>query len=229
MRSRMVWRCTLVMLVAGCAYEDHQRRLTIAPDPVPCADGTPGSCLRITDALGDSWITGRDEIAGFTYEPGFTYEVLVEEASEAAEIEAASAPRLQLIQVVSKTPGGAAGAGLTSDLGGTRWVLSALGPSDHPDAAWAASGITAEFDVPGERLSGFGGCNSYSAALAVSGDRIEVSEPVATRKACPPPVMTLEQEYLERIARASAFAISGDRLDVSLADGSGMAFRAGSP
>ena len=41
--------------------------------------------------------------------------------------------------------------------------------------------------------------------------------------------MTLEQEYLERIARASAFAVSGDRLDVSLADGSGMAFRAGDP
>ena len=41
--------------------------------------------------------------------------------------------------------------------------------------------------------------------------------------------MELEQEYLERIARASAFAVTAERLDVSLADGSGIAFRAGNP
>ena len=41
--------------------------------------------------------------------------------------------------------------------------------------------------------------------------------------------MALEQEYLERLARTSAFAVTGDRLELSLADGSGMAFRAGSP
>ena len=229
MKSRMLWRWALVMLVAGCAYEAHERRLTVAPDPVPCADDTPGSCLRITDALGDSWITGHDQIEGFTYEPSFTYELLVEEASEAAEIEAATPPRLQLIQVLSKQPGGAAGAALSADLGRTRWALSALAPSDHPEATWAASGITAEFDIPGERLSGFAGCNSYSAALAVSADRMQVSAPAATRKACPAQVMALEQEFLERIARTSTFAVSGDRLDLSLSDGSGMAFRAGRP
>ena len=38
--------------------------------------------------------------------------------------------------------------------------------------------------------------------------------------------MALEQEYLERIARASAFAVTDDRLELSLSDGSGMAFRA---
>ena len=53
-------------LVAACAsyraQEPHQRQLTVAPDPVPCADGTAGSCLSITDADGDSWITYVDEI-----------------------------------------------------------------------------------------------------------------------------------------------------------------------
>jgi heat shock protein HslJ len=54
-----------------------------------------------------------------------------------------------------------------------------------------------------------------------------VSQPVATRKACASQTaMALEQEYLERIARASAFAVTDDRLEVSLSDGSGMAFRA---
>jgi heat shock protein HslJ len=55
---------------------------------------------------------------------------------------------------------------------------------------------------------------------------MQVSPPVSTRKACPSePVMALEHEYLERIARATAFVVTDDRLELSLSDGSGMAFR----
>jgi heat shock protein HslJ len=217
-------------LVAACtayeAHEAHQRQLTVAPDPVPCADGTPGACLRVTDVEGDSWITHLDEIEGFTYEPGFAYELLVEEPSQVAEMEAATPPRLRLIQVLSKQASGEPSRTLDADLGGSRWVLSAIEPSGHNASDWAASGITAQFDVWGGRLSGSAGCNNYSAALTVSGDQLQVSQPAATRKACPSQtVMKLEQEYLERIAKASAFTVTDDRLDLSLSDGSGMAFQ----
>jgi heat shock protein HslJ len=217
-------------LLAGCAYQAHERRLTVAPDPVPCADGTPGSCLRVTDAEGDSWITHQDEIEGFAYDPGFTYELLVEEASEAAQIEAATPPRLRLIRVVSKEESGTAPVALREDLGRPRWLLSGIAPSGHPESAWAASGITAQFDIWGDRLSGFAGCNNYSVALSVSGDQIKVSQPVSTRRACASETATaLEQEFLERIAKARAFELTGDRLELSLSDGSGMAFRATRP
>jgi heat shock protein HslJ len=229
MKLCLVWRWAWVMLVAGCAYETHERRLTIASEPVPCADGTPGSCLHVIDAMGDSWITRLDQIEGFTYEPGFTYDLLVEEPSEAAEIEAVTPPRLRLIEVLSRQASGGPGAALGADLGHTGWVLSALEPSDRRAADWAQSGITARFDLSGGRLSGFAGCNDYAAALSLSGARMQVSEPIATRKACAAPVMALEQEFLERIARTSAFAVTGDRLDLSVSDGSGMAFRAGRP
>ena len=215
------------LLAGACAYQAHERRLTVAPDPVPCADDTPGSCLRVTDAEGDSWITHQDEIEGFAYEPGFTYELLVEEASEAAQIEAATPPRLRLIRIVSRTESSTPPVALREDLGRPRWLLSAIAPSGQPESAWAASGITAQFDVWGDRLTGFTGCNNYSAALTVSGDLIQVSQPVTTRKACASPAaMELEREFLERIARASAFAISDRRLELSLSDGSGMTFRA---
>lgn len=219
-----------VALLAACAdqaHEPHQRHLTVAPEPVPCADGTPGACLRVTDAEGDSWITHLDEIEGFTYEPGFTYEVLVEQPSRAAQIESAPPPRLRLVRVLSKEGSGAPRQALRDDLGRPRWVLSAVEPSGHPESAWAASGITAQFDVWGGRLSGFAGCNNYSAGLSVGGDRIEVAQPVSTRKACPSEtVMALEREYLERLAMASAFVVTDERLELSLSDGSGMAFRA---
>ena len=142
-RSRpLVEAIGAALVLAGCAAyearEAHERRLTIAPDPVPCADGTPGSCLRVTDAEGNSWITHLDEIEGFTYEPGFTYELLVEEASEVAQIEAATPPRLRLIQVVSKEASGEAPTALNADLGRTRWRLDRVAPSGHAAADWAA-------------------------------------------------------------------------------------------
>ena len=230
LRHRAGTTLAAAALLTACAYQAHERRLTVAPDPVPCADGTPGSCLRVTDAEGDSWITRLEEIEGFAYEPGFTYELLVEEASEAAQIEAATPPRLRLVRVLSRQESGTRPVVLREDLGRPRWLLSAIAPSGHPESAWAASGITAQFDVWGDRLSGFAGCNNYSAALSVSGDQIQVSRPVSTRKACvSEAAMELEQEFLERIARASDFVVTDDRLELSLSDGSGMAFRAAGP
>jgi heat shock protein HslJ len=230
MRASMTQAMLVAAVLAGCAYESHERHLTIAPDPVPCADGTPGSCLRVTDAEGDSWITGQDEIAGFTYQPGFRYELLVEEASEHAETEAASPPRLALVRVLSREASGMSGPVLDADLGGTRWLLSAVEPSDLPAAGWAASGITAAFDPAAGRLSGSAGCNSYSATLTVAGEQLQISQPAATRMACrSQTAANLEQEYLQRITTATTFAITGDRLNLSLADGSGMAFRAAQP
>jgi heat shock protein HslJ len=106
-------------------------------------------------------------------------------------------------------------------------VLSGLAPSGHSEADWTQSGITAQFDVWGGRLSGFAGCNSYSAGLQVAGDQIQVSRPVSTRKACPGGIaMELEREYLQRIASVTAFEVTKERLELSLADGSGMEFRA---
>jgi heat shock protein HslJ len=218
-------------LLCACAdyraHEAHERRLTIAPDPVPCADGTPGTCLRVTDADGDSWITHQDEIEGFTYEPGFAYELLVEEPSEVADLAAPTPPRLRLIRVLSKEASGAPGRTLDAELGRSRWLLSAIEPSGHAAAEWAASGITAQFDVWGGRLSGSSGCTNYSAALSVSGDQLQVSPPASTRRACASETaMALEQEYLERIATASAYTVTDGQLDLSLSDGSGMAFHA---
>jgi heat shock protein HslJ len=217
-------------LLAACATyqarETHERRLIVAPDPVPCADGAPGSCLRVTDPEGDSWITHLDEIEGFAYEPGYAYELLVEEASEVAEIEAGTPPRLRLIRIVSKEASGQTPTALGTELGQTGWRLETITPSGNAPAQWAASGITARFDVWGGRLTGFAGCNNYSAALTVAGDQMTVSPPASTRKACPSQtVMALEQEYLERVAQTTAFELGADRLELSLADGSGMAFR----
>ncbi len=214
------------LILAGCAqYQPAERRLTIAPDPVDCADGTPGACVRVTDDLGDVWITRPSEITGFTYEPGFAYQLLVEDPSEVSVAELGDTVKPTLIRVLSKQAGGASEHKLTERLDQGEWVLARVSPSDQTEAEWAASGITARFDLGRGRLSGFAGCNSYFASLAVTGDRIQVSDPGSTRKACAPETaMALEQEYLTQIAKAATFAVTPGRLVLSLSDGSGMEF-----
>ena len=215
------------LILASCTqYVSSQRRMTVAPDPVDCADGTPSACMRVTDDQGDIWITHPAEIAGFTYEPGFSYELLVQQPSEVSEAETADSMRPTLIRVLSKQAAGASEKTLTTRLDQNVWLLVSVHPSDYTAAEWAASGITARFDLGTGRLSGFAGCNDYSAPIAVTGDQLQVSPPSATRKACPAPkVMDLEQEYLLRIAKAAAFAVTPGKLEVSLSDGSGMEFR----
>ena len=214
------------LVLAGCAkYEPAQRRLTVAPDPVDCADGTPGACVRVTDDTGDLWITRPSEIVGFTYEPGFAYQLLVEEPSEVSEEESPTPLRLTLIRVLSKQAGGASEQKLTERIDQGEWLLANVSPSDHTEAEWAALRITARFDLGAGRLSGFAGCNDYFAALAVTNDRIQIAQAGSTRKACASEaVMGLEQEYLTEIVKAATFAVTPGRLVLSLSDGSGMEF-----
>jgi heat shock protein HslJ len=215
------------LILAGCAqYEPSQRWVTVAPDPVDCADGTPSACVRVTDASGDIWITRPSDIVGFRYEPGFTYELLVENPSAVSEEETGDSAKTTLIRVLSKKAGGASERTLTTHLDQGEWLLMSVSPSDHTAAQWAASGITARFDLGAGRMSGFSGCSDYHAALAVSGDQIQVSAPAWTRRACPSQTaVELEQEYLTRIVKAAAFVVTPGRLELSLSDGSGMEFR----
>jgi heat shock protein HslJ len=215
------------LILAGCAQDEpSQRQLTVAPDPVDCADGTPSACIRVTDDAGDIWITHAGEITGFTYEPGFAYQLLVEDPSELSEAESGDVVKPTLIRVLSKTASGTSAQTLSNRLDQGEWLLVTVSPSDYTAAQWAASRITAKFDLGAGRMSGFAGCNDYFASLAVTGEQIQVSAPGATRKACTTETaMELEQEYLTRIAKASAFVVTPGRLELSLSDGSGMEFR----
>jgi heat shock protein HslJ len=216
------------LILTSCAqYRPSEERMTVAADPVDCADGTPGACISVTDASGDLWITRPDEIAGFVYEPGFAYELLVERPSEVSEIESPEPVRPRLIRVLSKQAAGLSGEQLSESLERGEWRLASVAPSGHSEADWAATSITARFDVAAGRLSGFAGCNNYFAALAVAGDRLEVSAPASTRKACAPEtIMALEQEYLTRITGATAFVVTAELLELTLSDGGGMQFKA---
>ena len=226
-RMLMRIRASFALLVLGLALQGCsgsqapvQRELIIAPAPVPCAGDPPATCLSASEPSGDTWLMRFDEIEGFAYEPGFTYEVLVEEPPLRQEM--AVVPRLRLIRVVSKQP--SAGAAAEGPLAGSEWRLQSISGS-AAEQAWPASGITAGFHVGGGWVDGFAGCDRYIGALAVDGEKMKISAPSTTQELCASDAAARQRTYLQALAKALSYAVTGDSLELKLLDGGSMRFR----
>lgn len=80
--------------------------------------------------------------------------------------------------------------------------------------------ISARFGEDG-RVTGHAGCNAYVTAYQVSGQTIVIDVPGATRRACEEPASVMEQEtrYLQALATATQYRMSGTRLELRNAHG----------
>jgi heat shock protein HslJ len=215
--------CLLALVgpaLLGCSsHAPVQRQLIIAPAPVACAGDPPATCLSATEPDGDQWTMRFDEIRNFTYEPGFTYQVLVEEPPLNEEL--AVVPRLALVRVLSRQPVDEAATGLLDG----EWLLQSITPGDVAAAAWSGSRISATFHQGGGWVDGFAGCNRYLAALSVEGHTISISAPETTSEECARQVEELERIFLQALAKAKSFTLAGERLALTLSDGAVMRFR----
>jgi heat shock protein HslJ len=197
-----------------------QRDLIIAAAPVACAGDPAATCLRVSEPSGDTWLMRFDEIEGFAYEPGFTWQVLVEEPP--LNQEQAVVPRLRLVRVVSKEP--AAAAAEPGPLA-RAWRLESVTPAGSGTQAWPGSEITATFHVGGGWVDGFAGCDRYLAALAVDGEKVKISAPTTTQELCAREAADRQRTYVQELAKALSYAVTGDSLELKLLDGGSMRFR----
>ena len=112
-----------------------------------------------------------------------------------------------------------AGSQAEGSLTGKVWVMDSLnGAAPVPNTT-----ITAEFTEDG-KVGGSAGCNRYSGQYTVSGSNIEFKQSMAsTMMACDGPVMDQETAYFQALAAAKSFAVGGDQLTLSDADGKELA------
>jgi heat shock protein HslJ len=209
----------LGLALQGCSSPAPvQRELIIAPAPVACAGDPAATCLNVSEPNGDTWLMRFDEIEGFAYEPGFTYEVLVEEPP--LEEEMAVVPRLRLVRVVSRQP--AAGAAESGPLARSEWHLQSIAGS--PDQGWPDSGITARFHLGGGWVDGFAGCDRYLGALTSDGEKIKIAAPATGGALCARAAAARQRTYLQELAKTQSYTVTGDSLELKLLDGGSMRF-----
>ncbi len=101
-------------------------------------------------------------------------------------------------------------------IGGT-WLMTAYNNGKGGfQSAMADIKVTAVFDEKG-KLTGNGGCNTYSAPYTVDGNKIRIGPVASTRMACPQPVMDQEAAYLKALESAVTYKIDGDKLSMRTA------------
>lgn len=106
-------------------------------------------------------------------------------------------------------------------LAGTSWnVLAYNNGKQAVVSVSAATKLTAAFGNDGN-LSGFGGCNSYSATYRATSPKLSIGTVISTRKACLEPAGVMEQEsrYLAALHTAATYRIEGARLELRTASG----------
>ena len=78
-------------------------------------------------------------------------------------------------------------------LSGAPWQVQTLNSKPVGNAA-----VTLAFPETG-KLAGKAACNNYMASYAAEGDKFTIQPGAMTRKACMPPLMELEQQFVEAL------------------------------
>ena len=103
-------------------------------------------------------------------------------------------------------------------LEGTYWVLqSLLNEQGETQAVLTETQVDAIFEQGS--VSGTDGCNRYSAAYELDGNKLTIQPGMSTLMACSEPIMAQAQQYQAALASASSYRINGDMLEILNADG----------
>lgn len=141
------------------------KTIFVGPEQVACEGVAPQECYLVRESQDEEYSFFYDEIEGFTFEPGFEFELQVEEITVEDPPADASSFRWVLVEEVSRTA--VSGAPPTdsaeaSNLENNIWVLNTLNGESVGDVR-----VTVQFEDG--RASGNGGCNSYSGAYTLDG------------------------------------------------------------
>jgi heat shock protein HslJ len=103
-------------------------------------------------------------------------------------------------------------------LAGVDWKVTSFNNNRHAVVGvLGESSITISFKDG--QVAGSAGCNRFHGTYATEGSKIDIGPLATTRRACEPPLMTQEREFLAALASAVAWSLDGNVLDMHRADG----------
>ncbi len=215
-----------------------EKTIYVGPEMVDCVGVAPQQCLLVKENPEDEYTLWYQPIVGFTFEPGYEYELVVNETVDPNPPADASSIQWTLVEQVSKTPVSAetdttattdttettttdAAAETTTALEGTLWqMVSYMDSEGATQDAIATPGteVTAEF-TQGE-INGAGGCNNYFGSYVVEGDTITIGPIGSTMMLCQPQqVMAQESAYFAALESAATYTVGDNQLVFNNADG----------
>jgi heat shock protein HslJ len=185
----------LLMIMACTSNTEVQSKMLIVADHLEdCVGVGPQSCMLVKENHEDEWTYFYNQIEGFKYEEGFTYELLVNEIPVPNPAADASSLRYELKNIVSKIP-----TLYNSELI-KEWTVIKIKGLEQLSAS-----PTMIFEKEDARVAGFAGCNNYFSTYTVSGNTLSLGPAGATRKLCPD--MSVEDVFFKNLPHIARFEI----------------------
>jgi heat shock protein HslJ len=126
---------------------------------------------------------------------------------------AAALALLPLLTACASTSSSATSSSQGSNLEGTTWVLTTrLGGMADSGSAKAQIDIRLEAG----QASGSSGCNHYGGPYTLQGSSLSFGPLASTAMACPEPIMTIESQYLQALAKVDGYTVSSDGKSLTL-------------
>lgn len=174
--------------------EVQSKMLIVADHLENCVGVGPQSCMLVKENPDDEWTYFYDQIEGFEYEEGYTYELLVNEIPVPNPAADASSLRYELKNIISKTPT------LINDDLIKEWTVIKIKGLEQ-----LSSSPTMIFEKEDTKVAGFAGCNNYFSTYKVSGNELSFAPVGATRKLCPD--MSVEDNFFKNLPNIARFEI----------------------
>ena len=185
----------LLMIMACTSNTEVQSKMLIVADHLEnCVGVGPQSCMLVKENPEEEWTYFYDQIEGFEYEEGYTYELLVNEIPVPNPAADASSLRYELKNIISKTPT------LISDDLLKEWTVIKIKGLEQ-----LSSSPTMIFEKEDTKVSGFAGCNNYFSTYTISANALTFGPAGATRKLCPD--MSVEDVFFKNLPNIARFEI----------------------
>lgn len=207
--------CIPLLILAGCANgsQSELQTLFVGPIQVECEGVSPQLCLLVKSNPTDHFELFYDQIIGFEYEPGFTYELQVTE--ETIDDPPADSPSIRLIleEVIEEVEA-------SSPLEGSFWDLQSYRDEDGT-LQEVIPQVQTNIKFNTLEIGGSSGCNTFFGSYTVDGEWIFVGVLASTEIFCDEPEGVMEQErsYLSAINNAQTYQINGDELQMINSEG----------
>lgn len=212
-----------MVLTVGCipsaaGGDGEEITLFVGPQLQACVGVAPMDCMQVKESPEGEWTLFYDQIEGFSFEPGFEYELRVNRMAVENPPADGSALRYELVGVVSKT----AVSQPTDTLAGTRWVLEGYGSVDSMMVPVAEA--TLEFHGDGT-MGGSTGCNSFGGSYTLEPDGgLRLGQLAMTMMACVDEgVMAQETAVSQTLSTVTRYTQTADSLTLHY-DGGTMQF-----
>ena len=217
--SSLKW--TLIRIInkqpVPIAAEGEQKTIYVGPELVDCVGVAPQKCMQVKENPEDEYILFYDQIEGFEYEEGSEYQLIISEEQVEDPPADASSIKWTLVSVESKEP---VADSDTVQLVGTDWLLDSYLTQEGEMVEPLAGTYTSAYFEDGQ-VNGKASCNGYFGGYQVEGNSISIGPLASTEMFCgnPPGVMDQEFAFLSAMGSAADYAIEGEQLFISDADG----------